>query len=240
MQMPATINYRSASRALRACKDPQKAAFFRGYFKDTTGDLFLGISVPTIRRIAKKLWNMPLPDIKRLMRSKIHEERSLANEILRLKFQKGPSGLQKQIFDFYVRNRRLIYGWDAVDGSAPYIIGCYLLNREKKLLYQLAVAPRIWDRRIAIVSTLWFIRCGETRDALKLAEILLCDHEDLIHKATGWILREVGKQDLEALKSFLATHSTVMPRTMLRYAIERFAEAERKKYLSKKRELGPR
>jgi len=151
--------------------------------------------------------------------------------VLRLKFQKGGPQEQEQIFRFYIKNRGYICSWDCVDGSAPYIVGCYLLKRDKKLLYELAASPRTWDRRIAIVSTWWFIRHGNVRDTLKLARMLLRDEEDLIHKATGWMLREVGKQDLAALKNFLDSHAKVMPRTMLRYAIERFGESERKKYL---------
>jgi 3-methyladenine DNA glycosylase AlkD len=168
------------------------------------------------------------------MQSRIHEERSLANEILRIKFRKSDPQDQKRIFEFYVKNRKFIREWDGVDGSAPYIIGPYLLDRSKKLLYDLVRSPRLWDRRIAIVSTLWFIREGKISDTLKLARMLLCDEEDLIHKATGWMLREVGKQDLAALKKFLNAHVAIMPRTMLRYAIERFPEIERKKYMMRK------
>jgi len=187
-----------------------------------------------LRTIAKDFWSMPLADVRRLMQSRIHEQRSLANEMLRLKFSKGSPQQQQEVFSFYIRNRRFISSWDCVDGSAPYIVGCYLLHRNKKLLYQLAASPRIWDRRIAIVSSLWFIRHGNVDDTLKLASILLRDEEDLIHKAAGWMLREVGKQDIAALKNFLDAHGSIMPRTMLRYAIERFPQTERKKYLGRK------
>lgn len=226
-----TVNYHGASRALRAFRDPQKAASSHKYFKDTAGDIFLGVPTPVQRQIARKFQDMPLAEVRRLMQSRTHEERSLANEVLRLKFQKGSSQQQEAVFRFYIKNRGLISSWDCVDGSAPYIVGCHLLKREKKLLYQLAVSPRIWDRRIAIVSTWWFIRHGNVRDTLKLAKMLLGDQEYLIHKATGWMLREVGKQDMAALKKFLDAHGLVMPRTMLRYAIERFPEEERKRLL---------
>lgn len=232
MRATTNINYRRVSRALRVQRDPRKAATYRSYFKDTTGEVFLGVSTPILRRMAREFISLPTPDLRLLMQSKVHEERSLANEILRLKFGKGDARQQEEIFRFYLRNRRFISSWDCVDGSAPYIVGAYLLDREKKLLYQLASASRLWDRRIAIVSTLWFIRRGKIHDTLKLAKILLRDKEDLIHKATGWMLREVGKQNITALKSFLDAHSSAMPRTMLRYAIERFPEAERKKYLA--------
>lgn len=227
------LDYRSAARALRGYQHAGKAAIARNYFKDTTGEIFLGVATPVLRRLAKEFWPMPLAEVRRLMQSRIHEERCLANEILRRKFHKGDSKQQEEIFRFYIRNRRLISSWDCVDGSAPYIAGGYLLKRDKNLLYQLARSSRIWDRRIAIVSTWWFIRHGNARDTLKLARMLLRDKEDLIHKATGWMLREVGKQDINALKKFLDTHGSVMPRTMLRYAIERFPQAERKKYLER-------
>jgi 3-methyladenine DNA glycosylase AlkD len=148
-----------------------------------------------------------------------------------MKFEKSPDAEKRIFFDFYIVNRGAICSWDGVDDSAPYIVGPYLLERNKKLLYQLARSPRLWDRRIAIVATWWFIRQGRTEDTLKLAAMLLNDKEDLIHKATGWMLREVGKCDLAALKRFLKVHCRTMPRTALRYAIERFAENERQKYL---------
>jgi 3-methyladenine DNA glycosylase AlkD len=234
MPAPKPVHYRSASGALRAHKDPQKAATYRSYIKNTTGEVFLGIATPVLRRIAGEFWTLPLADVRRLMQSRVHEQRSLANEILRLKFHKGGAQQQQEVFHFYLRNRRLISSWDSVDGSAPYIVGCYLLKRNKDVLYQLALSPRIWDRRIAIVSTLWFVRRGSTRDALRLAGMLVRDQEDLIHKATGWVLREIGKKDVAALRRFLDAHCTVMPRTMLRYAIERFPQTERKKYLRRK------
>jgi 3-methyladenine DNA glycosylase AlkD len=227
------IGYATAARGLRNHANSAKAAIYRGFFKDTVGEIFLGVTTPRLRTIAREFWSMPLPDVRRLMQSRIHEERSLANEILRLKFDRGAAQQQKEVFDFYVRNRRFICSWDCVDGSAPYIVGNYLLHRNKKLLYQLATSPRLWDRRIAIVSSLCFIRENKIDDTLKLATILLDDEEDLIHKATGWMLREVGKQDLRALKKFLNAHSSTMPRTMLRYAIERFGPAQRKKYLGR-------
>jgi len=232
-QRKGKMDYKRAVRELRRHGNAARAAFSIGYFKDTTGEVFLGVAVPVMRRIAGQSWGMSLAEVHRLMRSKVHEERCLANEILRLKFQKGSSKEQEQIFRFYIRNRRFICSWDCVDGSAPYIAGCYLLNRDKKLLYELAHSKRMWDRRIAIVSTLWFIRHGKVNDTLRIAKILLRDEEDLIHKATGWMLREVGKQDLAALKKFLNRQSKIMPRTMLRYAIERFPESERKRYLAR-------
>ena len=172
-----------------------------------------------------------MPDVRKLMLSRVHEERSLAHAILRWKFEKGSETEKKMVFNFYIRHRNTIHSWDGVDDSAPYIVGAYLLQREKGLLYELARSPRIWDRRIDMVATLWFIRKEHIQDTLKLAEMLLEDEEDLIHKACGWTLREVGKKDLKALKQFLKEHCRTMPRTMLRYAIERFEESERQRYL---------
>jgi 3-methyladenine DNA glycosylase AlkD len=228
------LTYKDAAQALQPHAHPDRALFLRGYFKNSSQDVFLGVTTPRLRAIAREHWELPLKEVRKLMQSRIHEERSLANEILRLQFLKGNAQEQKKIFDFYVKNRRLIREWDGVDGSAPYIVGPYLLNRNKKLLYELVRSSRLWDRRIAIVSTLWFIRQGKMSDTLKLAKMVLGDDEDLIHKATGWMLREVGKRDVAALKKFLNAHCPVMPRTMLRYAIERFTEEERKKYLMKK------
>lgn len=168
------------------------------------------------------------------MNSNIHDERSLAHAILVLKYRKGDIAAQKEVFEYYIRNRIFIRSWDGVDDSAPYIAGPYLLKRSKMLLYALARSPRLWDRRIAMVTTWWFIRQGEVRDALNIARILLNDREDLIHKAAGWMLREAGKRDLHALEGFLKAHHKSMPRTMLRYAIERFPERKRKAYLAGK------
>jgi 3-methyladenine DNA glycosylase AlkD len=233
--MPSA-SYKNAVDALRRHADPEKAAFYPSYFKNCSDDIFLGVTVPRTRAIAKEYWKLlSLAEVRTLMRSKIHEERSLANEILCIQFKKSDEQQQKKIFEFYVRNRRFIREWDGVDGSAPYIIGPYLLDRNKKLLYELARSSRLWDRRIAIVSTLWFIRAGRISDTLRLAKMLLGDQEDLIHKATGWALREVGKRDPAALRKFLNMYCTKMPRTALRYAIERFPERERKKYLGRGR-----
>jgi 3-methyladenine DNA glycosylase AlkD len=228
-----TIGYTKAARALRKHADPAKAAVSRGYFKDSGNQVFLGVTTPILRGLAREFMLLPLSDVRRLMQSRVHDEQSLAYAILRCRFEKGSAAEQARVFEFYVRNRRLVSSWDTVDDSAPNIVGPYLLERDKALLYQLARSPRLWDRRIAMVSTLYFIRRGHLPDTLKLAEILLDDEEDLIHKAAGWMLREVGKQDVAALKRFLKAHSGSMPRTMLRYAIERFPDSERRRYLAR-------
>ena len=230
--MPKTPSPVDAVRkALTGNADPKKSLLHRSYFTNSADDIFLGVTTPTLRRLAKDFAHLGLADIRLLLRSKIHDERSLANEILRLQFQKATEKGRQRIFDFYIRNLQLIREWDGVDGSAPYIVGPWLLDRDKAILYELARAPRIWDRRIAIASTWWFIRKGRVGDTFAIAEILISDPEDLIHKATGWMLREAGKKDLRALERFLRKHHTSMPRTMLRYAIERFPPEKRQAYL---------
>lgn len=228
---------RSASRleairkAILEHADPAKARIHRGFFKNSGEDVFLGITTPVIRLIAKKFPDLSLADLRHLMSSNIHDERSLANAILCRQFEKAGEPVRQKIFDFYIRNRKFIREWDGVDGSAPYIVGPWLLDRDKAILYELVRSPRIWDRRIAIVSTWWFIRKGQVSDTFALAELLLEDREDLIHKASGWMLREAGKKDLRALNRFLRKHHLSMPRTMLRYAIERFSPEERAFYV---------
>jgi 3-methyladenine DNA glycosylase AlkD len=226
--------YSSAKKALRGHANPQKAKTYRGFFKNAEKDIFLGVTAPLMKQIAKGFWEMPLADVRRLMASRVHDERSLANSILVLKYQKGDVKTKNQVYDFYLKNRRFIQNWDGVDDSAPYIVGPHLLDKDRNILFQLAGSKSLWDRRIAMVSTWWFIRQGDTADSFKLAERFLKDREDLMHKAVGWMLREAGKRDLRALKWFLDRHHQIMPRTMLRYAIEKFPEPERKKYLKTK------
>jgi 3-methyladenine DNA glycosylase AlkD len=228
---PNSIVYTKAVRALRSHANPKRAQVYRWYFKDPGQDVFLGVSTKEMRQVAREFRDLSMPGVRRLMRSRVHEERSLAHAILRWKFEKGSEPTREKIFNFYLRHRATIHSWDGVDDSAPYIVGPWLLQRDKSLLFQLARSPRLWDRRIAIVSTLHFIRNGQLAETLNLTELLLGDSEDLIHKACGWALREVGKKDLATLKKFLRLHYKTMPRTMLRYAIERFPERERQRYL---------
>lgn len=224
-----------ARAALKREANAGKAAVLRSFFKHVGNDVFLGVPVPVIRKISKRYDALPLRELKVLMTSRTHEERTLAHAMLRRKFAAGGERQQETIFKYYLRNRSAIRNWDGVDDSAPYIVGAWLLHRDKSLLDRLACSRRVWDRRIAIVATLWFIRNGQTAHTFRIGRMLLGDSEDLIHKATGWMLREAGKRDLPALKRFLNTHHKSMPRTMLRYAIERFPEEERNFYLSRKR-----
>ncbi len=230
--MTATPTLATARKALHALANPKKALTSRVFFKKSKGDTFLGVSTPQRQVIAKTYWELPLPFVRTLMHSKVHEERSLAHALLVLKYRKAENDkARKRVFDFYMKNRRAIRDWDGVDDSAPYIVGPYLMERSKALLHRLIRSPNMWDRRIALVATWPMIRQGEIADILKLAAQVLDDAEDLIHKATGWMLREVGKKDMAALKRFLRRHHARLPRTALRYAIERFPKAERLRYL---------
>lgn len=222
-----------AKKALLDLKDPVRAEAKRTFFKNCKNDIFLGVTAPSVNQIAKEFLTLEFPDLLQLMQSDVHEERSLANAILCKKFRKADENQKKEIFGFYIQHKQTIRDWDGVDDSAPYIAGAYLLDKDKHILYQLALSPSIWDRRIAIVATWWFIRHHQLEDTLKIAELLLKDKEDLIHKATGWMLRELGKRNIAALRQFLDRHHTMMPRTMLRYSIEKFSADERKKYLGR-------
>lgn len=220
-------------------KNPVRAKFVAGYFKTGPGeygegDVFWGMSVPQVRDVAKKFWrDVAFSDIKKLLKSPVHEQRQVALFMAALQFARADTKQQATYFNFYLANTRYINNWDLIDLSAPTIVGGYLLDKagRRTVLRKLARSKSIWERRIAIITTAAFIRAGEFDDTLAIAEILLADSHDLIHKAVGWMLREVGKKDQEAEERFLRKHYRRMPRTMLRYAIEKFPEAKRGAYL---------
>lgn len=219
-------------------KNPEKAKILAGFFKTGKGqygegDIFLGITVPEQRRIAKRYPNATLKDIQKLLSSKVHEHRLTALLILITKYHKADAVLRKSVFDFYLKNRRYINNWDLVDISAGHIIGDYLLDKDRAILFRLAGSKKLWERRIAIMATFKFLREDQFEDTLKISKALLNDEHDLIHKAVGWMLREVGKRDKGIEERFLNKHYKRMPRTMLRYAIEKFSEEERRFYLSR-------
>ena len=195
------------------------------------GDIFLGIRAPVLRKQVKKYRGISIAEVYKLLHSKFHEERLLAVLMLVQLFKTADVEEQKQIYDLYLRNTEFINNWDIVDISAGNIVGAYLHQKDKALLYRLVYADNLWERRISIISTFYFIRQNEFDDTLKIAEILLNDKEDLIQKAVGWMLREVGKREIEIEEEFLQEHYMKMPRTMLRYAIEKFPETRRKMYL---------
>jgi 3-methyladenine DNA glycosylase AlkD len=225
----------SIKKELNKLKNPKKAKLLSRYFKTgkgdyADGDIFLGIIVPLQREIAKK-YDLSLDDIDKLLKSRIHEHRLTALFILIKKYKKSDEKQKKEIVRLYLRNAKNINNWDLVDLSAPNILGDFLLNKDRKILYTLAKG-HLWEKRIAVLATFAFISNNDFKDCLKIAEILLKDKHDLIHKAVGWMLREIGKRDLKAEEDFLKRHCAAMPRTMLRYAIEKFDEKKRKLYLS--------
>jgi len=195
------------------------------------GDVFLGIRVPVTRKVARKFRELSLDQILKLLKSKYHEERLLALFMLVALFKKGDDIEKKNIYDAYLSHTDSINNWDLVDGSAHHIVGGYLFERDRRPLYKLVKSKSLWERRISMIATYTFIKKNDFVDTLKLSEILLPDEEDLIHKAVGWMLREVGKLDLEVEEKFLRKHYKKMPRTMLRYAIEKFVEKKRQGYL---------
>ena len=224
---------------LKSIANPEKAKILAGFFKTGEsqygeGDVFLGIMMPQQRLIAKKYAYLPLKDIKTLLSSTVHEHRVIALLLLVSQFRKTDEAGKKKIAGFYLENTKLINNWDLVDLSAPYILGEHLHGKDAALLSRLAASDNLWERRIAIIATFAFIRRNKFGDTLRIAEVLLHDHHDLIHKAAGWMLREVGKRDVKTLERFLVEHAPAMPRTMLRYAIERFDYEKRRQWLGQK------
>jgi len=236
---------------MKKLSDPERAKQCQRFFKTGKGqygegDIFIGLTNPQIRGIVKQYWELSLTDTQKLIKSKIHEQRLVAILILVTKFQKigknkkiskeEKTKQQKQIVNIYLKNTKYVNNWDLIDLSAPKILGAYLfsltknVDREKKILYKLAKSKSLWEKRIAMLSTFEFIRNGHFDDAINIAEILVNDKHDLIHKAVGWMLREIGKRDQAVEEKFLKRHYKTMPRTMLRYAIERFDEKKRKFY----------
>jgi 3-methyladenine DNA glycosylase AlkD len=230
---------RNLLKELKKAGSPQRAKASMWFFKTEKGqyghgDVFLGISVPDQRLIAKKYLDLSLLDIKKLLNSKIHEHRLVALIILVKQFRKADEGMRKKIFNFYIKNTQRINNWDLVDSSASYIVGAYLIDKPKQLLTKLAKSDLLWDRRIAIIATAKFISVDQFDETLKISKILLSDKHDLIHKAVGWMLREVGKKNQAVEERFLKKYYKKMPRTALRYAIEKFSKPLQKRYLSGK------
>lgn len=233
------MNHRQCHTALLALANPNKAEFLAGFFKTAKGqyaegDRFLGITVPVIRQLSRQYRKLGLSDCERLLQSAYTDERLLALLILAEQYRKGDVGIKNKVYQVYLKNRHRVNNWNLVDSSAPYIVGAHLLQQDRSLLYRLAQSRSLWERRIAVLATFAFIRAGDFADTLKLTEQLLGDKHDLMHKACGWMLREVGKRNQSVLEGFLRQHYAVMPRTMLRYAIERFSPAKRTGYLNGK------
>lgn len=238
------MNARKAQKALREHAIASNARFMARFFKTGAGqygegDRFIGVSVPNTRLVAKRFALLSIKEIQKLLRSPIHEDRLLALVILNGQFKsQKEEAARRALYHFYLSHRERINNWDLVDVSAPHIVGAYLLRHPRDVLYRLVRSKVLWDRRIAIISTHAFIRKGDLRDAFKLSERLLADEEDLMHKAVGWTLREAGKKDPRKLMAFLRQHAPRMPRTALRYAIERLPEATRKRILKSSKANG--
>jgi len=224
---------------LRKMRKKEKAALLQRFFKTgpgeyAEGDIFLGVMVPGIRAVVTRCSGLPLKETERLLCSKYHEERFAALLILVARFTKGDAALRRKIYDIYTGNTRYINNWDLIDLTAGHIVGAYLDGRGKEPLTNYAASPVLWERRIAIIATSYYIRGGRLGETFRISRLLLNDREDLIHKAVGWMLREAGKRDMNAEERFLKRHYRRMPRTMLRYAIERFPEERRRAYLDGK------
>lgn len=226
--------------------DASRAAILQRFFKTGKGqygegDKFLGITVPIVRGIVEDAGEMAFSEISKLLLSKFHEERMAGAFSLVAKTSKRAVEARKEVAEFYLKNSSRINNWDLVDLSAPQVLGEYLLlipaSAKDKILSKLSKSKNLWERRIAMLATYPFIRAGKFSDTLALAKKYLADKEDLMHKATGWLLREVGKRDRPVLEKFLEQYAHKMPRTMLRYSIEKFAPTERKYYMDKAREL---
>ena len=229
---------KSLKSDLQNLADPEKARILSRFFKTGKGqygegDVFLGIVVPKQRAVAKKYLELSLSDIRKLLSSRIHEHRLVALLVLVNKYKKADQESKGEIAGFYLEHTKHINNWDLVDLSAQNIPGDYLLDKDRSVLYRLAGSGNLWERRISVLSTLAFIRKNDFADTLRVSEILLRDDHDLIHKAVGWMLREIGKRNLQTEEDFLRKHYRRMPRTMLRYAIEKFEEKKRRFFLGK-------
>jgi 3-methyladenine DNA glycosylase AlkD len=229
------------ARQLKSLGSKEVAKVSSGFFKCGKGeygegDRFLGVTVPQQRMIAKAHRDLPFAEIETLLRSPCHEVRLTGLLVLTYAFERADGEKRKSIFDFYLAHLSAVNNWDLVDVTAPNIVGGYLTEKKsaRKILYRFAKSKNLWERRIAIVSAFAFIRRGDFDDTLSIAKLFLADPHDLIHKAAGWMLREVGKRDETVLKRFFDEYATIMSRTTLRYAVERLSESERKRYLSQK------
>lgn len=235
--MPVMGTSTAIDKELRALGAPARAKASLWFFKTGKGqygygDIFYGVTVPEQRKIAKKYTTFPRSEIDRLLKHKVHECRLTALLVLVEQYKTANEKERERIAKFYLAHTKRINNWDLVDLSASRILGMHLLTRDRDVLYRLARSSNVWERRIAIIATFAFIRAGQYADTLQIANLLLSDTHDLMHKAVGWMLREIGKQSLTTEEAFLKKHAARMPRTMLRYAIEKFPEEKRKRYLA--------
>jgi 3-methyladenine DNA glycosylase AlkD len=235
--MPSPITAEQFVERLEALRSPDELKKYERYFKGGENDPFMGVRMGQVFALAKEFIDMPPTEIEKLLESRIHEVRTGALSIMdkQARRKKTPESCRKGLFDLYIRRHDRINNWDLVDVCAPYVVGGYLFDKPRDILYKLAHSENLWERRTAIVSTGYFIRQGDVDDTFKIAEILVQDGEDLIHKATGWMLRAAGDSDRQSLLDFLEEHATTMPRTMLRYAIEHLDKDQREHYMRLKK-----
>jgi 3-methyladenine DNA glycosylase AlkD len=231
-----TVTAKEIHRRLERLANKRRAKFLQKFFRTDAGqygegDVFLGIRVPVLRRLANKYSALPNDETLLLLRSPIHEARLFSLIVLVRSFAKADEVRQRRIYELYLDNLKHINNWDLVDVSAPPIVGAFLMDKSKTPLYTLAKSANLWERRISIMATAYFIRRNHFSATLKIAKLLLVDKQDMVHKAAGWMLREIGKRDREVEETFLRSHYKRMPRTMLRYAIEQFPKAKRRGYL---------
>jgi 3-methyladenine DNA glycosylase AlkD len=223
---------------LLARSDARRIPALQRFFKTAPGDyahgdVFIGVTVPHVRALCRSSGNVDIREVRRLLRSPVHEERLLALLLLVDAFRRGSDGERREIYDLYLASTRFINNWDLVDVSAHQIVGAWLNGRRSRApLERLARSGSVWERRIAVIATFHEIKRGRFADIFRIADVLLADNHDLIHKAVGWMLREVGKRDAAAERGFLKSRYRHMPRTMLRYAIEKFPGPERRRYLT--------
>ncbi|MBR9675623.1 DNA alkylation repair protein [Candidatus Woesearchaeota archaeon] len=233
------MSYEKIVNELEDQSDEERKHSSKWFFKTGPGeygegDVFIGLTMPQIRKTAKKYKETGFEDVKKLISNKVHEYRMTGYLILTYKYEKADDDLRREIYEFYIKNRNGLNNWDLIDVTTPKIVGLFLLDKDRSILYEFAKSNDLWEKRIAVLSTFTFIKNGEFEDAIKISEILLKDSHDLIHKAVGWMLREIGKKDEKRLTNFLDKYATKMPRTMLRYSIEKFEENKRLYYLKKK------
>lgn len=233
----AGLTAQELSRSLRARANPGKARLLQSFFKTgrgeyAEGDRFLGVMMPETRRLVRQFGAMPPLEARRLVRSHLHEERMAGLLLWVRAFERGDPQTRRRIFELYGQHTRFINNWDLVDLSAPHIVGQWLSPKETAQLDAWVRSPVVWERRIAVLATFAWIRQGRFAPSLRLCRRLLKDPHDLMHKACGWMLREIGKRDRPTLDTFLDRHAEVMPRTMLRYALEHYPEARRRRYMS--------
>lgn len=228
------------TKDLKKLANPEKIKILSSFFKTGPGeygegDVFIGVTVPNQRKIAKKYQKLGKKNILELLKSSVHEYRLTALIILVNQFEKADISEQNEIYKLYLKNTQYINNWDLVDTTTPKIVGAYLLKhkKERKILYSLVKSKNIWERRIAVLACFAFIKNNDFKDILKISKILLEDKHDLIHKAVGWMLREMGKKNIKELRNFLDKNSKIMPRTMLRYSIEKLDKKERREYMKK-------